>query len=81
MSSYAGGDLYTKITQSASCAGAIIGSSAFLADFNLNAYTAPVMNGYATYKYASAGTYNAVLRVTDNTGFKSNDTVRITVSP
>jgi hypothetical protein len=38
------------------------------------------MTGLTEFRYSSEGTYNAVLRVTDNDGFTSTDSIVITVS-
>ena len=38
-------------------------------------------NGIAEFRYSSEGTYNAVLRVTDNDGYSSTSTTTISVEP
>ncbi|MEM0372827.1 MAG: putative metal-binding motif-containing protein, partial [archaeon] len=77
---FAGGDLYAKVTQSATFTGAVNASAVYLKEFDIKIYSSPTINGYATHLYTSHGTYNAMLRVTDNTGYKANDTVKIVVS-
>jgi len=37
--------------------------------------------GYVSYNYTTTGTYNAVLRVTDNSGGVTSQTVQVTVAP
>jgi PKD repeat protein len=38
-------------------------------------------SGIAEFRYSSEGTYNAVLRVTDNDGYSSTSTMTISVEP
>ena len=38
-------------------------------------------NGIAEFRYSSEGTYNAVLKVTDNDGYSSTSTMTISVEP